>query len=72
MRDTAGGRRVRLHRLPPLGPGILTVQEVAESLGVDEEAAMVALLELACRGLAATDLSAWRITEVGLEALGRT
>jgi hypothetical protein len=72
MRDTAGGRRVRLHRLPPLGPGILTVQEVAESLGVVEEAAMVALLELGCRGLAATDRSAWRITEVGLEALGRT
>jgi hypothetical protein len=70
MRDTAsGGRRVRLHRLPPLGPGILTVGEVAETLGVDEEAAMVALVELGCRGFAVTDLSAWRITEAGRLAL---
>jgi hypothetical protein len=71
--DTAGGGRVRLRLLPPLlGPGIVTVQELAASLGVDEEAATYALLELGCRGYATTDLSAWRITERGLEALART
>jgi hypothetical protein len=69
--DTAGGGRVRLRLLPPLvGPGIVTVQELAADLGVDQEEAMVALVELGCRGLAATDLSAWRITERGLAELG--
>jgi hypothetical protein len=59
--DTGIGERVvTLRRRPPYGADAVTVHEFAEELGVDEEAAMTALVDLGCRGLAETDLHRWR------------
>jgi hypothetical protein len=60
--DTDGGdRRVRLHHSPPFDEDEgVTLQVMAKALGVDEESAMVKLIDAACHGWLECDLLRWR------------
>jgi hypothetical protein len=60
--DTAAGdRSVRLHHRPAFEEDEgTTLQEIAESMGVDVETAMYGLLDAGCAGFVETDLARWR------------
>jgi hypothetical protein len=56
----AGDRHVRLRLLEPFDDEGSTLREIADGLDVDEETAMMALLDAACHGWIETDLHRWR------------